>query len=358
MSSASPPQPGSVLRSIQMLRAVAAWLVVVHHFDQLVLGFDSGTWTGRVLAGAGSFAVEIFFVISGFIMHASLKGGAPSARRFAVRRIERIVPVYWLATAVFVLASAAFLPAGSAYGAWNPGTFFKSLLFIPHDHAGGIGRFPVLTVGWSLNFEMFFYAALTAAIVVFRQRWMWPTVGLMFLLPVAVRLSGMPAGSLLGSRLLWLFAAGVVVGELWSRRQPPGKQAWAVFHLLAVVAACVAYLAGSLAPHGSTVDLALKMLLVTLLVWTALQCESSLPRSRWARLGVSLGDSSYSTYLVHPIILIVMIGVWPGRPEGTRAIALFALYVVATLLLSGLTSRYVERRRWFTAWRPSSLQKT
>jgi len=117
-----------MLPSLQVLRGVAAVMVVLFH----VFGFQ-----------IGSVGVDIFFVISGFLMfHANREvfGHARTAILFLKRRILRVVPLYWLCTA-FALC---------------PGVKFKilaaSVLFIPiRSQDGGIHT--VLQPGWTLDFE-------------------------------------------------------------------------------------------------------------------------------------------------------------------------------------------------------------
>jgi hypothetical protein len=121
-----------MLSSIQVLRGIAAVMVVLFH----VCGFQ-----------IGAAGVDIFFVISGFIMfhtNRNVFGLTGAAILFLKRRILRIAPLYWLC---------------SAFAFW-PGVELKSLvasvLFVPvRSEDGSIHT--VLAPGWSLNFEMFFY---------------------------------------------------------------------------------------------------------------------------------------------------------------------------------------------------------
>jgi exopolysaccharide production protein ExoZ len=117
------------LSSIQSLRALAVFAVLVRHcHDQFTLG---------------SAGVDLFFVISGFIMvYASreLFGSRRNVAKFVRLRLIRIVPPYWIATTILVLV----------LGMPSIDRFIKSLLFFPDGQ-------PFLTPGWSLTFEMFFY---------------------------------------------------------------------------------------------------------------------------------------------------------------------------------------------------------
>ena len=145
------------LASIQYLRAVAALLVVFHHARNV------HPWLYNPLAGFGlaQCGVDVFFVISGFVMYSAARGEATG--EFLRRRLIRIAPLYWLAT--LVSAPLIMLNHGSAFNGELLAHAVGSVLFIPHyspEHAGEI--WPLLVVGWSLNYEMFFYLVFAVGI--------------------------------------------------------------------------------------------------------------------------------------------------------------------------------------------------
>ena len=150
------------LGMVQALRAVAAISVTLVHFNWLYLHLigtpDATEFLYPLAAG-----VDVFFVISGFIMVYSSEKlfGEPGAPRiFLARRIARIVPIYWVTTAVDV---------------WIENKTFdlqyvlKSFFFIPYAQPSG-QIVPVFGVGWTLNFEMFFYVLFALAIMFRRDR--------------------------------------------------------------------------------------------------------------------------------------------------------------------------------------------
>ena len=104
------------LKALQILRAIAATSVIYYHIG--------------CIPRFGKFGVDIFFVISGFVMSLIIANGESSVR-FAVNRIARIVPLYWvLTTAVLVLAwiHPALLDSTTA----DIFNYLKSLFFIPY----------------------------------------------------------------------------------------------------------------------------------------------------------------------------------------------------------------------------------
>ena len=135
--------------SIQVLRFFAAFSVMMVHLPV----FEFGIW-----------GVDIFFVISGFIMMYVTEN---NEKFFLLKRIFRIVPLYWLLTlGVFVLA--IFVPEVLNNTTANVDHLIKSLFFIPFDK-NGTGHFPILFLGWTLNFEVIFYFLFFLSLVFFKE---------------------------------------------------------------------------------------------------------------------------------------------------------------------------------------------
>src|SRR5882724_5744170 len=149
---------------LQYLRAIAALMVVCCHF---VITFQPALG-GPHVYGLLARGVDIFFVISGFVMVVTASHLSPG--EFVRRRVARIVPLYWLLTGVVALR-AVLAPhvAKNLQVTWP--YFVKSLLFIPfaNPSAGDAFR-PLLVPGWSLNYEMFFYAIFALILWLARDR--------------------------------------------------------------------------------------------------------------------------------------------------------------------------------------------
>src|SRR3954453_23077189 len=111
--------------------------------------------------------VDVFFVISGFIMvHASARlFGAPDGGRiFLARRVARIVPIYWAVTTLYLaiaLAGPEFL--NREFLDWP--YVVASYLFVPVTRPDGLVQ-PLYGLGWTLNYELFFYASFAVALAV------------------------------------------------------------------------------------------------------------------------------------------------------------------------------------------------
>src|SRR5262249_27989563 len=113
----------------------------------------------------GGHGVDVFFAISGFII-AYIGARAPD--RFLLRRLIRIVPFYWAATLV-VFGAAALSPQILRSTRADVVQLLCSLFFIPRETSYA-GMFPTLVLGWSLNYEMYFYVVFALALAVAPRR--------------------------------------------------------------------------------------------------------------------------------------------------------------------------------------------
>jgi exopolysaccharide production protein ExoZ len=134
-----------IFRSIQYLRAFAALSVLLFHITQ----------RGSHGVTVGAAGVDVFFVISGFIMATITNARVITPFEFLRDRLVRIAPAYWIVTLFLVLLAAAVPLSFPTFTAPAYHLLF-SLAFIPHTDPLG-GSFPVLVPSWTLNYEMFFY---------------------------------------------------------------------------------------------------------------------------------------------------------------------------------------------------------
>jgi peptidoglycan/LPS O-acetylase OafA/YrhL len=145
------------LLNLHLLRAVAALSVVYFHTTS-----EAGL---NLPVNVGAHGVDIFFVISGFIVtYVSVR----SPDRFFARRVIRVVPFYWTAT-VALFSLAAFAPHLLRSTQPDLEQLVCSLFFVPRETSYA-GVVPTLVLGWSLNYEMYFYLMFAVALVVARRR--------------------------------------------------------------------------------------------------------------------------------------------------------------------------------------------
>ncbi|MDI3335251.1 acyltransferase [Defluviimonas aestuarii] len=309
-----------MLIGVQYLRAVAASLVVVSHITYLVPG---GKWHFN-----GNFGVDIFFLISGFVIWVS--GAKIPAGAFALRRIIRIVPIYWMVT---LYASLVDVRNGLEFGFW-PETedFLRSLLFIPYQNAERGGDIsPILGVGWSLNLEMYFYALFTVGIFVARKHLLAFVVCILCLVPVLVNLGGTTdiIFAFYSRNITLEFAGGMILGATYVSRGQLGGP----IHGATALFIAFALLAFAPSVGFRAIDSGVPAALILIAV-IALEPLFRIRPQRW---GVLLGDSSYSLYLLHGQVLfffgpLVSMGLLPRIGWVTRPLAFVACVLTAIAL--------------------------
>jgi peptidoglycan/LPS O-acetylase OafA/YrhL len=321
---------GKPLRGIQALRALAAMAVVLYHAADLA--------RARLVPGAPAFGlngaagVDLFFVISGFVMVVSarrLSVQADAARMFLGARLRRIVPLYWACTALKIAAVLAF-PAAAHTTRLGLAYCIDSFLFLPvHDMAGQFR--PVLPVGWTLSFEMLFYA-LFAACLAARQS---PAL---LLPPVLAAIALLPQGSSawheISNPIVLEFAFGTTLATLWLRGyRLPAPLAWLVLatSLAWLVAAPKTLLATRLLSWG---------LPAGALLGATVSLEQRIA-ARIPREILALGDASYAIYLSHGFVLAAL-GYFASRMPGLAPALGLATGVLASAAFGCLMYRMIE----------------
>ena len=262
------------LRSIQYLRGLAALAVTAMH-------------TGWTYSGIGAAGVDIFFVISGFIMvHVSRRETAPLA--FLQARALRVVPLYWLVTFVALMVRQdADLPR-----------LLTSLAFWPH--AGFDGRdYPVIIQGWTLNYEVFFYITFAASLLLPTSRQLLALTAAfsgLILAGIALHPGSVVAG-VYTNPLLLEFLAGAWLCRVWQRGSlPTGRVAIA----LATIGALAFAAQVNIGPSDSWRCLTWGFPAL-LIVAGALGVEAGKLLPRVPGL-LALGNASYALYLTHLLV--------------------------------------------------------
>ncbi len=314
-------------------------MVVYYHFVALACGFSAGNPLSEFFLHRGMFGVDVFFVISGFIMVFTVATREYAVRRFLANRFARIAPAYWFAT-LLLIGLAALLPRRFITLQWTPSSLAESLAFLPPSH----GKFfPVLSVGWTLNLEAFFYAALGVCLLFGRRVGPIACAALLFVLPLTWP-PEWPFAVVLASPHLHRFVAGMLVGYAFLHgggvRRFLGQRPYASLAVFAIPLVLL-QLPAVRAALGSVDGISGVLVLLS-----ALSLEPMIRRwhPRVLRPLAHLGDVSYSTYLLHVIVLHVVIGVGTLAVAGAVKRTLAAVgFGVVTYLASALSYRYIER---------------
>lgn len=323
--------------SLQMLRGIAAWMVVYHHFMQLFFSFKAETIFGWFFSKYGAFGVDLFFVLSGFVMFFSANKKDQSGSDFMLNRIFRIVPVYWFYSAL-MLACVVLFPEVFKFTDFTVQSLLASMFFLPHENPAGIGDYPLLTVGWTLNFEMFFYTVLGICLMINSRRSTILCLVVIALLPVAYP-SDIFYSEIATRKILYEFLSGLVLATLYAN---------AKVHALVGRNIRSARLAALLvALSCSTLLLSLpelKLPLATAIVFLALSFESRInPAARVQSALIKLGDESYSTYLVHIMTIGITLHFTGNRLGDFATLAALLVVTLTTWLASGYSNRHIEK---------------
>jgi peptidoglycan/LPS O-acetylase OafA/YrhL len=217
------PPPRATLLNVQALRALAAFMVVCVHLEALAILAGAAPHATE----AGNAGVDLFFVISGFIMVFTTGRKPQSPAGFFGARVRRIAPLYWSVTfAVFLVARLT--PSLIQNTPSDLGRLLASLLFLPELRPDGTMR-PVVFVGWTLNFEMAFYVLFALGLLAPR-RWLGVAATVAVLAgAVAWGQAAKPTDPVLAfytTPMVLEFGLGMLLGLAWPHLKPPPWARW------------------------------------------------------------------------------------------------------------------------------------
>ncbi len=316
------------LYSIQYLRAIAATMVVFCHNM-----IQAGPYGGQSLQGLSELlasGVDIFFVISGLVMWMVTSGRPQGPGTFLKHRIIRIVPIYW-ALSIGKTLMGHIVPSFGAHSSISLSHLVLSLLFIPHQSWQDGGIFPVITAGWTLNFEMFFYVLFAGSMLfAVRHRLAVLAVTIFALVIAGVLLHPQDAVPLTYTDPQMLeFLFGVALGAwVTEGRRIPGLTA----NLAMVVAGVVLF--ALFGPIRSVWPDSPRIVVwgipAALIVTGTFFIEESRGIFR-SRILTLIGDGSYSTYLLHGFFAIALAKVLSKLPVQPLPVLLLIIVVNVAL---------------------------
>ncbi len=328
--------PTLKLDSIQSVRAIAAAAVALFHIKNGQELVDAGHMLFANFDG--SWGVDLFFVISGFIMvyiNRDTASGPAIAGRFLYRRVIRIVPLYWFYTLLIIALYIAFnrdIP--------DVDRVVKSLLFIPDG-------FPVLMVGWTLNYEMYFYLVFTITLLLPRH---WR------LLALTIWLAGTCLAGFLANpfQVYWSFKditfytnpivleflAGVFVGYIYLQQRFLSRQTALLFVLTGFPAIFIARYFISDIETWRFLAWGIPSVMI---VYGFLSLEFH--KAKGTAALAHLGDSSYSLYLCHLIVTGLISVVWSsfGWQGYFSNIGYLVITTAVVFAVAELSFRFIEQ---------------
>lgn len=333
-----------MIRSLQILRAIAALLVVFYHaIQEIDIPHDSWFYS---LSGIGFAGVNLFFIISGFIM-CYTTDSRTEPLKFIGRRLVRIAPLYWL----------ILLFHGGFHSLTDPDTYI-SMLFIPLSvQSPPFLGFAAWTVGWTLNYEMFFYLVFSLSLLAgkFRMVAVYAVFAALHVLFMYLSSQtdllrsfdpytelpsvGSAYLSMMVNPMGLLFCVGMIAATVYKRFAGcPARYNCAVL-TIAILGMILFFKTMYFDGHGPRTSFLCLMLFVG-----ALSMERFIDRRRTAASVVQplvyLGTISYSIYLLHMLFLNNFH--IPSLP--LPAWVLLLLSLVAILLASAMSYELIEKR--------------
>ncbi|NKL87859.1 acyltransferase family protein [Rhizobium leguminosarum] len=337
-----------MLVQLQYLRAIAALMVVYFHAVlQLAKVNPAVDATAFVYGETG---VDIFFVLSGFVMWLTTSGRAMSPIDFARRRIKRIVPLYWLAT-LFSATVALVAPSLLKSTVFDLPHLIASLFFLPWANPADPSTVaPVVVPGWTLNYEMFFYFVFALLLPLQEVRRIPAMFAVFAVVLVACQLLPETTVTRFYREPIMLeFLAGVVLGWLYGQKVLlPNRWAWAA---LAIGFAFLIINEALMPPESRFYAWGIPAIFI---VYGAISIDfSRLPLIGWLNY---LGDCSYSIYITHAFTLAFLRVAADRLPIGILQQPV--LFVILSLVLSSIGGAIIHeitsprRRKVAVASRP------
>lgn len=337
--------------SLQVLRAVAAISVVCHHvlravtiklpkeFPNLDIPVPAVLQHPRLIE-LGSFGVDLFFVLSGFLMvyiSEPYRTGRQTIGHFIVHRIIRIWPLYVLAT-LAALAPSIMNAAHSGTRVYDLQDFrLLGLVFVPSFDTQGLLQ-PILGVGWTLQYEALFYLCFAVTLLFLRQYLLLGLTGLLTVLYLfgSALPSTSVAGAFLSNGIIFEFLYGAAIAStLLSGRTIPQK-----YGVVALTVGVVALFACVGVSDESPYRLFARGIPAALMLIGMISLERAVA---WPTVLLRLGDASYSIYLVQILVIyrIVRRVLMPTSEWGLGGGVLLAVVIaIIGTVLAGVLVRY------------------
>lgn len=336
------------VRPMEGLRGFAVLLVFLVHYVTLISPrITHGTRLeslSEMIHTLGNAGVDLFFVLSGYLIYGSMMARPQRFIPFIRRRISRIYPAFSVVFAMYLVLSFAFpaqnkipheLLAASIY-------LLQNFLLLP----GLLPIEPMIAVAWSLSYEMFYYLAIPLTISTLHLRSLSGVTRSSFFLAIGAAIVGY--GAVAGGPVrLVMFIGGILLYEAMQKRAIRAPRSGLSFAMLA---------AGLFATTMPFAGFAVYALKVIILVWTFfIVCYScfSVPGARLAQ-GFSwtplrwLGNMSYSYYLIHGLALklgftVLLAKVPQVKNETLLFLGLMPFMLVLTLIPAAVLFVLVER---------------
>lgn len=339
------------IESIQILRGLAALSVVLFHYRYYLVPDGSSVAVPNILFGWGAIGVDLFFVISGFIMvyiTNGKTGGMRASLEFIVNRLIRILPTYYIVL-LFV-----FLTGGAMSIFHYPektNTLISALTFHPYTNSPAplyINDEGMFNVRWTLNYELYFYLAFSLCLLV-RHRLLalvcWFSFPAIIAFLTGQNVTFSTAGYEFNSSLLRFFTNpiiiefgfGMLTGYLYTHLKGRNENLFFFLAILTLASTIYLVVIGRLPAYN----------LSTSFVFSLLVLFFALSNNMIVKVMPSpvivLGNISFSWYLLHsPLASFISDKVEKAHPNAMHSTIGFIILIIASILVAYLSHKYIE----------------
>lgn len=316
-------QSNEQIKTLQVLRGIAATTLVFYHSNTNAFG---------------GFSNQMFFVISGVVIAMILETDQKQIN-FLVNRITRIVPLYWIATTM-VLILTALIPQAFKATTLNFSNYLKSIFFIPYFKENGLMQ-PMLFVGWTLNYEMFFYSCAWISLIITKT--FRPLITSMLIIATfgfSHLTNNLVIKSFFGNTYGFYFIAGLLIYKIYKKRLLDKVNNKILFITSLTSYSIMAYydqrLIGSRVFETQGIPCTL---LITSII--ALEKSEKLKTNKIFKFFMIIGDASYSIYLFHVFVFYgLQKTIFKAHPDSL----LYSVTTILTSLLIGHTiHNYIDK---------------
>ena len=271
------------IKNLQILRAFAAINVVIFHIIDISTAYGFEASNLSLLRGWGANGVDVFFVLSGFVMLHTQLQKKRTAWNFFKLRLIRIIPIYWFVTMLVIFSN--FLVNPSNFNSTRPSVemILQSLFFLSQAISGNI---PILGVGWTLEWEMLFYLIFAFSLIFSKWNKSYMFIIIFFIFTIIAT----------SEFIIIEFLFGMLIAYLYGHHTLDHKKGLAIAILGFVFLMCSINQLDSEYYHRVIIWGLPSFLIIFGLVY-AEQYKSPLLEY--------LGNASYSIYLIHFLFIIV-----------------------------------------------------
>lgn len=301
-----------MIYNLHVIRALAAINVVLYHILQQAESYGISPTYMKFMYAWGANGVDIFFVMSGFVLVYSQERKPRGFLSFSINRIVRIIPLYWILTLVF--AGVVFMVPQLLMNGSIPGNFLGSSLFFVSRHFGY--PFPVVFVGWTLEFEMLFYLAIAGGLLFAKGRGAYILTTVLFLALIVMNWS---------DAVILEFLFGIAIGLFYLKHQVFAAGKWIFWAGVVLLFASINIDGNSWVrweEQFRSVGMNMSSNDIRVLLWgipsTMVVFGCLYIKQLDSKFLHFLGDASYSIFLVQVFSLPLMMGLLNSQLRGIQ----------------------------------------